>query len=46
VRDFNKIDGLDALWEIFTMVKEQKVLESVSNLLVTLYTSFMSSLDR
>jgi hypothetical protein len=46
VREHARIDGLDALWEIFTCVKDLKVLESVSNLLVTLYTSFQSSLDR
>lgn len=46
VRDFHKIDAMDALWDIFAQVKDTKVLESVSNLLVTLHTSFISTVER
>ena len=46
VKEFAKIDGMDALWDIFALVKDQKVLDSVSNLLVILHTSFISTLDK
>jgi len=42
VRDFD-FEGKRALWDIFVSVKDPKVLEAVSNLLVVLHTSFLSS---
>jgi ubiquitin carboxyl-terminal hydrolase 9/24 len=44
VKDFD-FEGKEALWEIFACVKDTKVLDSVSNLLVTLYTSFVQTLN-
>jgi hypothetical protein len=42
VRDFD-FEGKKALWDIFVLVKDPKVLEAVSSLLVILHTSFVSS---